>query len=333
VTTLQGERVLLRPVEDGDVEALRAIHTTPEVAAWWGIPAEAFPRDVDPETTRWVIVHEGAAAGLIDATEEDDPHFRQAQIDLFVDPPRHRRGLASDAIRTVVRHLAEDRGHHHVTIDPALDNRGAIRCYETVGFRRVGVLRKDWRDFHTDEWRDALLLEMVVGKEAMPRGGVLELADGDRSLVFTFDDLLRFHGGGSPGGVAIAFKALERALALLSPDAPAQRSDISVRTAFGGPGARDAFECALRAVSGGRYVVEPGLARPELGVARERFVFVLEAAGRSVTLVLREGIVDAEMLELARAPSPSADDERRLETLKDELADRALSLPAEAVFD
>jgi aminoglycoside 6'-N-acetyltransferase len=32
-----------------------------------------------------------------------------------------------------------DRGHHRLVIDPAADNERAIRCYERVGFRRIGV--------------------------------------------------------------------------------------------------------------------------------------------------------------------------------------------------
>lgn len=163
--TLRGEKVVLRPPQDGDAAALRAIHATPQVAAWWGLPSAAFPADADAGTVRWVITVDGAVAGLIDVTEEDDPHFRKAALDLFVDPARHRRGIATDAIRAVLRDL-EARGHHHVTIDPAVDNAPAIGCYESVGFRRVGVLRRDWRDFHTGEWRDTLLLDLLIGAEA-----------------------------------------------------------------------------------------------------------------------------------------------------------------------
>ena len=45
-----------------------------------------------------------------------------------------------------------------------------------------------------------------------------------------------------------------------------------------------------RAVSDGRYEVDPSLARPELGRPRERFVFELRYRDRTVTLVLREGL-------------------------------------------
>src|SRR3954452_105439 len=104
----------------------------------------------------------------------------------------------------------------------------------------------------------------------------------------SFDDLMRFHGVHSPGGVAHAFKVLERALPLLAGGEPPERRQIAIRTAVGGPGARDGFELVTRAITGERYVVDQALARPELGLARERFVFELKCAGPAVTLVLRD---------------------------------------------
>ena len=41
----------------------------------------------------------------------------------------------------LARYLIQERGHHRLTIDPAADNAPAIRAYEKVGFRPVGVLR------------------------------------------------------------------------------------------------------------------------------------------------------------------------------------------------
>ena len=81
----------------------------------------------------------------------------------------------------------------------------------------------------------------------------LSLVDQGRPVAFSFEDMIGYHGPGSPGGVAHAFKVLERALPLLAPDGPAERREITVRTAFGGPGARDAFELVTRAVTEGRY--------------------------------------------------------------------------------
>ena len=70
-----------------------------------------------------------------------------------------------------------------------------------------------------------------------------------RTITFSFDDMLKYHGPGSPGGVAVAFKALQRAFEVLSPGEPPARRSIVVRTPFRGPGARDGFEAVTRAVS------------------------------------------------------------------------------------
>ena len=60
---------------------------------------------------------------------------------------------------------------------------------------------------------------------------------------------MKNHGPGSPGGVATAFKVLQRAFAVLSPDQSPERRSIAVRTAFRGPGTRDGIEAVKRAVS------------------------------------------------------------------------------------
>jgi hypothetical protein len=163
--------------------------------------------------------------------------------------------------------------------------------------------------------------------------GSIEVIERGRPIAFSFDDMLRYHGGGSPGGVAHAFKVLERALPLLDPDGPCERRDIVVETAFGGPGARDAFELVARAVTGDRYRVDESLARPERGRTLERFVFRLSYRDRSVTLELRDGFVTEEFIDLARTDERSPEQEQRLDTLKQEMADRVMARPADEVYD
>lgn len=161
-TDLQGDRVVLRPLAADDAPALRTMRSTPEVAAWWGPLEDDFPFGDDPDATRFTIRRDGALAGLIQFGEEPEPMYRHAWIDLFVDPRQGRRGIGTDAIATLVRHLIEDRGHHRITIDPALDNVAAVGCYEKAGFRRVGVMHAAERDPASGRWRDALMMELVV---------------------------------------------------------------------------------------------------------------------------------------------------------------------------
>jgi len=163
--------------------------------------------------------------------------------------------------------------------------------------------------------------------------GEIVVVDQGRSIAFSFDDLMRYHGPGSPGGVAHAFKVLERALPLLDPDGHPERREMVVRTAFGGPGARDAFELVTRGVTEGRFVVDPGLERPERGRTLERFVFRLAYRDRAVTLAVRDGYVSDEFIDLARRESRTPEEEDRLSVLKREMADRVMSATAAGVYD
>jgi aminoglycoside 6'-N-acetyltransferase len=64
-------------------------------------------------------------------------------------------------VRTLARYLIHDRGHHRLTIDPSTDNHAAIRAYEKVGFRPVGVMRQYERSPEGD-WRDGLLMDLLA---------------------------------------------------------------------------------------------------------------------------------------------------------------------------
>ncbi len=161
----------------------------------------------------------------------------------------------------------------------------------------------------------------------------IEVRERGQTIAYTFDDMMKYHGPGSPGGVAQAFKVLERGLAVLSPDGPPQRREVAVATSFGGPGARDGFEAVLRVVTGDRWTVDASLARPELGRERERFVFVLTYEDRFVTLVVRDGIIDPEFIDLVRTENRTEEQGERLEVLKAELAQRTMATAAADAYD
>jgi hypothetical protein len=161
----------------------------------------------------------------------------------------------------------------------------------------------------------------------------ITVVDAGEPIDFSLEDMMRYHGPGSPGGVAHAFKVMERAFPRLEPEGRPERREIMVRTAFGGPGARDAFELVTRAVTGERYVLDAGLARPERGRTLERFVFRLDYRDRSVTLVVREDCVPDELIDLARTEPRSPEQERRFTAVKREVADLVMSRDAADVYD
>lgn len=161
----------------------------------------------------------------------------------------------------------------------------------------------------------------------------LQVADGGRTIAFTFEDMMRYHGPHSPAGVAMAFKVMQRAFGRLSPAVPPSRRSVAVRTAFRGPGARDGFEVVTRGVTEGRYTVDRSLLRADRGRLLEDFVFEVSIGDRAATLVLRDGFVTDEFIDLARTENRTSEQEAQLDELKVELAQRVMATPATGVFD
>jgi aminoglycoside 6'-N-acetyltransferase len=159
---LRESRVRLRPLAAADRPAIAAILAEPEVARWWvhddvaTTLAGVFEAD---DEVRLAIEVEGTVAGMIQFSEETTTDYHHAGIDLFLGAAWQGRGIGPEAIRLVARHLFDARGHHRITIDPAVANERAIRAYEKVGFRRVGVMRQYER--HDGAWRDGLLMDLL----------------------------------------------------------------------------------------------------------------------------------------------------------------------------
>ncbi len=163
---LGGDGVVLAPVTADQVPELRRIIRTPEVRRRWGdeeAESAGWPFD-DPGSTPFAILIDGAVRGLIQFGEEDAENYKSASIDIFLEAIVHGRGHGRAAIVRLAEHLIDDRGHHRLTIDPAADNAPAIRCYASVGFRPVGIMREYERDVDGPGWHDGLLMDMLAGE-------------------------------------------------------------------------------------------------------------------------------------------------------------------------
>jgi aminoglycoside 6'-N-acetyltransferase len=160
---LKGDVVSLVPVTAAHVPELRRILRTPEVHVRWG-DADAEPGWPleDPEVVCFAVVVDDAVRGMIQYGEEEDPGYRHASLDIFLDPAVHGRGIGRDTVRTLSRFLIDERGHHRLVIDPAADNAAAIGCYESVGFRPVGIMRRYERDADGNGWHDGLLMDLLA---------------------------------------------------------------------------------------------------------------------------------------------------------------------------
>ena len=163
MSTLRGERVTLRPLEEGDKPRLVEILEEPEVARWFGTASAEESADEfvsDPEVTGFAIEAEDVLIGAIGFYEETEPDYRHAGMDLFLATESQNQGLGTEALRLVARHLFEERGHHRLIIDPAAANARAIKAYERIGFKPVGVMRGYERG-PDGTFHDGLLMDLL----------------------------------------------------------------------------------------------------------------------------------------------------------------------------
>jgi aminoglycoside 6'-N-acetyltransferase len=157
---IRGDRVRLVPATEDHVEPFVRILNHPDVAVWWdGHTADEVRAEL-AEVPTFAIELDGEVIGLIQYGEEDEPKYRHANIDIALHPDRQGKGLGAEAVRALARHMFEVRGHHRVVIDPAASNARAIRSYQRVGFRPVGVMRRYERG-PDGGWRDGLLMDLL----------------------------------------------------------------------------------------------------------------------------------------------------------------------------
>jgi aminoglycoside 6'-N-acetyltransferase len=114
MTILQGESVRLRPATLDDVPELARIRATPQVHRHWrggdDMVAAVLEDFREQDSTAYVIELEGRVVGWIQWQAEEEPEYRHASMDIYVDPAVHGRGVGTDAVRTLARHLIEDHG-------------------------------------------------------------------------------------------------------------------------------------------------------------------------------------------------------------------------------
>lgn len=152
---------VLRPFEPSDVAFLRDAHNDLAVQAM-SFRAPAFPRPTREFERR---IAEGFAAPLTAASnasefaivamrEPDQPlvgvagvysidlHNRNAEVGVpILKSEFRRRGLAADALRSLVNFAFDHLALHRVYCNIKADNAAGLRLAESVGFCREGTLR------------------------------------------------------------------------------------------------------------------------------------------------------------------------------------------------
>ncbi|RGE21077.1 GNAT family N-acetyltransferase [Leucobacter sp. wl10] len=156
-----GPCVTLRAPAEADRDPLLAILAEPEVAQWWvGYTPERVQQEFieAPETTRIIEVG-GECAGAMYVLRGDDPEYPTTVMHIFIGTGFRGRRIGEEALALAIREEFAE-GISRVTLDPNVGNEGAIRSYERLGFRRIGVLR-DYQVRPGGRLEDALFLDLT----------------------------------------------------------------------------------------------------------------------------------------------------------------------------
>jgi ribosomal-protein-alanine N-acetyltransferase len=174
---LETPRLRLRPFTKADLGGLHALYGDAEAMRYWSFPAS---RD-RAETARRLRWHVGGYrpsgyAIWAVATKRSDRcigmvnyHHREArerrlEVGYIVARSQWGKGLASEAMRAVVRHCIDALRTHRIEAMIAPENAASRRLAEGLGFRcEGGPLRDRWRV--GDGWRSVLVYGLIAGEE------------------------------------------------------------------------------------------------------------------------------------------------------------------------
>lgn len=158
---LSGPLVTLRPPVAADEAPLLSILAEPEVALWWvGYTAQRVQDEIlNMPGTAYIIEVEGHCAGTLFVYRGDDPEYPTTVMHIFIGSAFRGRRIGEEAIALATAQEFS-AGITRITLDPNVFNEGAIRSYERLGFRRVGVLR-DYQVRPGGVLEDALFLDLT----------------------------------------------------------------------------------------------------------------------------------------------------------------------------
>ncbi len=169
---ITGPLVTLRASGSTDLDPLVEILAEPEVAEWWvGYTPERVQQEFIEAVATRVIEVEDKCAGAMFVLRGEDPEYPTTVMHLFLATRFRGRRIGEEALALAIREEFA-AGVTRVTLDPNINNAGAIRSYERLGFQRIGVLR-DYQVRPGGHLEDALFMDLI--RSDFPEGPPLPL--------------------------------------------------------------------------------------------------------------------------------------------------------------
>ncbi|PVW16512.1 GNAT family N-acetyltransferase [Marixanthomonas spongiae] len=157
MTTLKGENIYLRALEQADLDFLYLLEndekgwevsntTTPYSKHLLQQYLDQAHRDIyDVKQLRLVICtnNNETAIGFIDLYDFDPKHSRAGVGIVIFSEANKGKGYASEALRLVIRYAVQHLNIHQLYANITEDNQQSIRLFEKAGFVKNGI-KKDW---------------------------------------------------------------------------------------------------------------------------------------------------------------------------------------------
>lgn len=190
VDALAAHRILIRPAETDDTEALIALGTASCLSSIDDLPefrdrkqemGPAFARFIPADLDRIVVLETGGdLAGFV------TPQAQTGEItDLWVDPARQNAGLGAILLAAAEAEIRE-AGHNCTWLTTHEKNRRALRFYQAHGYTLLGVGDAPGQTLPDVTYRRALLGKQLSRPDAAKASSMADVRQG----IDTLDPIL-----------------------------------------------------------------------------------------------------------------------------------------------
>lgn len=154
---LEGERLVLRHLNESDADDLFAIFSDDEVIRYWSSPAhgsiedsQGLIADINKQFNDRTMFEWGAAlgdngrvVGTCTLLNVDKLH-RRAELGYALNREFWGGGYATEMVELIIAFAFGPMDLHRLEADVHPDNLASIRLLEKQGFKREGYLRERW---------------------------------------------------------------------------------------------------------------------------------------------------------------------------------------------
>ncbi|MBL4932167.1 GNAT family N-acetyltransferase [Clostridium paridis] len=156
IPKLQGENIILKSVEDKDVEELFSIYSNEEIFIYCGIIPKKnkntvknmvghFGRDFNKkDKVKWGIYSENNGFKLVGIIDVFNINQRVDMLTLgyFLEEKSWGKGIATEAVSIIVSYLFEHINVNRINAEVMLDNNPSKNVLMKNGFLKEGTIRQ-----------------------------------------------------------------------------------------------------------------------------------------------------------------------------------------------